>query len=68
MPPQDDDDTGELRGIRAANDTTPLVSLVRDDQYSRGKVTSQGRTASLAYQQFLERNRARRDGRVNEDR
>lgn len=45
---------------RRGNDTTPLISMVRDKQYSRGMLTSQGRTASRAYQEFLERNRGRK--------
>jgi hypothetical protein len=42
---------------RPGNDSTPLVALVRDQTYSRGKLTSEGRTASREYQAFLERNR-----------
>ena len=57
------DADGEIRDIKAANDTTPLFALVPDRGQSWGKVTSQARTASLAYQQLLERNRARTAGR-----
>lgn len=39
------------------DDTTPLMALVRDKPYSRGTLTSEGRTASREYQAFLERNR-----------
>jgi hypothetical protein len=39
------------------NDTTPLMALVRDPQYSRGMLTSQGRTASAQYQAFLQRSK-----------
>lgn len=42
------------------NDTTPLMALVRDAPYSRGCVTSQGRTASVEYQEFLKRARNER--------
>jgi hypothetical protein len=42
---------------RRGNDSTPLMAFVRDQPYSRGKLTSEGRTASRAYQDFLERNR-----------
>jgi len=42
---------------RRGNDSTPLISLVRDQPYVRGKLTSEGRTASREYQAFLERNR-----------
>lgn len=48
-------------GMRGAgNDTTPLVTLVRDEPYSRGCVTSSARTASDQYQAFLERARRAR--------
>jgi hypothetical protein len=45
---------------RRGDDSTPLMALVRDQPYVRGKLTSEGRTASREYQAFLKRNR---DGR-----
>jgi hypothetical protein len=42
---------------RRGDDSTPLMALVRDQPYVRGKLTSEGRTTSREYQAFLERNR-----------
>lgn len=57
---EDDFDVSLVWGLdpgRHGNDSTPLMALVRDQQYVRGKLTSEGRTASREYQAFLERNR-----------
>ena len=53
----DDDDIDQREFDSRRNDTTPLMALVRDKPYSRGTLTSEGRTASREYQAFLERNR-----------
>jgi hypothetical protein len=53
----DDDEIDHREFDSRRNDTTPLMALVRDKPYSRGTLTSEGRTASREYQAFLERNR-----------
>lgn len=53
----DDEDIDQREFDSRRNDTTPLMALVRDQPYVRGKLTSEGRTASREYQAFLERNR-----------
>ena len=53
----DDDEIDQREFDSRRNDTTPLMALVRDKQYCRGTLTSEGRTASREYQEFLERNR-----------
>jgi hypothetical protein len=53
----DDDEIDQREFDSRRNDTTPLMALVRDKPYSRGTLTSEGRTASREYQAFLERNR-----------
>jgi len=40
---------------KAGDDTTPLVALVRDQPYGRGGITSESRTASQAYLDFVQR-------------
>lgn len=50
-------DESLLLSRRCGNDTTPLVSMVPDQPYSRGVVTSQGRTNSPQYMAFLKRAR-----------
>jgi len=45
----------------AADDTTPIMALVRDQPYVRGGITSQSRTASQAYVEFLKRAREQRN-------
>jgi predicted transcriptional regulator len=45
----------EIVTRRPADDTTPLVSLVRDQPYTRGGLTSQGRTSSESYAAFVRR-------------
>lgn len=50
-------DERALLSQRCGNDTTPLVSLVRDEAYTRGTVTSTGRTNSPQYMAFLKRAR-----------
>jgi hypothetical protein len=57
---QSDDAIDEREFDSRRNDTTPLMALVQDKPYCRGTLTSQGRTASREYQQFLERNRRER--------
>jgi hypothetical protein len=54
---ESDEDVRRSLNVSAGDDTTPLVALVRDQPYGRGSLTSEGRTASRAYQEFLERNR-----------
>lgn len=56
----DDAEVDEREFDSRRNDTTPLMAFVHDKPYSRGGLTSQGRTASLEYQAFLERNRRER--------
>ena len=46
-----------LGEVKYGNDSTPLMTFVRDQSYCRGTLTSEGRTASREYQAFLERNR-----------
>lgn len=48
---------------RAGNDSPPLFASVRDQPYSRGSLTSQARTTSPAYIQFLQRLKEDRSGR-----
>lgn len=60
---EDDFNAGMVWGLdpgRHGNDSTPLMALVREKQYCRGTLTSEGRTASREYQAFLERNRERK--------
>lgn len=52
---------------RAGNDTPPLFSYVRDKPYSNGMLTSQARTMSPAYIEFLKRNKERLNGRPEAD-
>lgn len=52
-----DEDIDQREFDSRRDDTTPLMALVRDKQYCRGSLTSEGRTASREYQAFLERNR-----------
>lgn len=42
---------------RYGDDTPPLFSQVRDQPYSNGCITSQARTMSAQYIEFLKRNR-----------
>lgn len=49
--------------VRYGDDTPPVFASVRDDNYSRGSLTSQPRTASPAYVAFLQRHKEVRDGR-----
>lgn len=42
---------------KAGDDTTPIMALVRDQPYARGGITSESRTSSQAYVDFV--NRAR---------
>ena len=42
---------------RAGDDTTPIMALVRDQPYGRGGITSEGRTTSQAYLDFVKRAR-----------
>lgn len=53
----DEEDIDQREFDSRRSDTTPLMALVRDKQYCRGSLTSEGRTASREYQAFLERNR-----------
>jgi hypothetical protein len=46
---------------RSPNDTTPLVAMVPDEPYCKGMITSNARTASQQYLDFLERARRDRD-------
>lgn len=48
---------------RYGDDTPPLFSSVRDQPYSNGRITSQARTMSAQYIQFLQRNKETLDGR-----
>lgn len=49
---------------RFGDDTPPLFSSVRDQPYSRGCLTSQARTTSPQYIEFLKRHHKEvRDGR-----
>lgn len=47
----------EPDGRRYGDDTPPLFSSVRDQPYSNGCITSQARTMSPQYVEFLKRNR-----------
>lgn len=51
-----DIDTREL-AKRYGNDTTPIMALVHDQPYSRGGLTSEGRTNSESYAAFVRRAR-----------
>lgn len=48
-------DASDIDRRRYGNDTTPLMALVPDQPYSRGVLTSTGRTASESYLAFLRR-------------
>jgi hypothetical protein len=50
-----DIDPRELSSRRYGDDSTPLVALVHDKAYSRGGLTSQGRTNSESYAAFVRR-------------
>jgi hypothetical protein len=57
MADEDEIDRREFDDVATGDDSPPLMNLVHDKPYSRGSLTSQGRTASRQYQEFLERNR-----------
>lgn len=46
---------------RVSDDTTPIMALVRDHSYSRGGITSESRTASQAYLDFVRRAKEQAD-------
>lgn len=46
---------------RAGDDTTPIMALVRDQPYSRGGITSESRTASQVYLDFVQRAKEQAD-------
>lgn len=54
----------DIRELQAkhGDDSTPLVSLVRDQPSHLGIVTSQSRTLSPQYLEFLERSKEAVDG------
>lgn len=47
----------EPEGRRYGDDTPPLFSQVRDQPYSNGCITSQARTMSAQYIEFLRRHK-----------
>jgi hypothetical protein len=57
MADDDEIDRREFDDVAVGDDSPPLMNLVHDKPYCRGTLTSQGRTASRQYQEFLERNR-----------
>jgi hypothetical protein len=49
-------------GRECGDDTPPVFASVRDESYCRGCMTSQSRTASPQYVEFLKRHKEVKDG------
>lgn len=65
MATSDEPDYSEFeRCVRTGDDSSPLMNLVPEPPPNHwGTITSQARTTSPQYLQFLARNRESRDGR-----